>query len=100
MRRLLVAGFMAAAAPLSAQAVGGVSGFVREAGETKTPLLGARLVVDNGRYVAVTDAQGFYRLREIPAGGTRSAPLPSAIGRSVVTACLFEAARSPGSIFR
>jgi len=59
---------MAAAAPLSAQAVGGVSGFVREAGETKTPLQGARLVVDDGRYVAVTDAEGFYRLREVPAG--------------------------------
>jgi hypothetical protein len=35
MRRLLAAAFMAAAAPLGAQAVGGVSGFVRER-ETKT----------------------------------------------------------------
>lgn len=56
------------AAPLAAQAVGTVAGVVRAAGPGGTPLAGARVTVDGGRYPVTTSAQGEYRLREVTAG--------------------------------
>ncbi len=64
---------------LSAQGTGAVAGVVREAGPGGKPLPGARISVDGGRYTAATDAQGFYRLRELAAGWHTIAA--AAIGR-------------------
>ncbi|HWA16269.1 MAG TPA: carboxypeptidase-like regulatory domain-containing protein, partial [Gemmatimonadales bacterium] len=60
---------LALVAPAAAQSVGVITGFVREVGDTNSPrLAGARVSVDNGRYVTTSDARGVYRVREIPAG--------------------------------
>lgn len=57
------------AAPVAAQSVGAIAGVVRESGDSMTPpLAGARISVDNGRYVTTSDARGTYRVRELPAG--------------------------------
>jgi hypothetical protein len=60
---------VALATPAAAQSVGVITGVVREAGDSNAArLTGARISVDNGRYVTTTDEQGVYRVREIPAG--------------------------------
>ena len=69
--RRLIAGFAVlalGALPLGAQSAGVVTGVVREAGAAGQPLVGARVSVDNGRFVTVTDPRGVYRVRELVAG--------------------------------
>jgi carboxypeptidase family protein len=56
-----------AAGPLAAQSVGQITGTVRDR-QGEALLVGARVVVDNGRYVVTTDQRGVYRFREVPAG--------------------------------
>ena len=55
--------------------------------------------MDDGRYVAVTDAAGFYRL-EVPAGW--HAISAASIGHRPVSrdSVLIRSGQSPGSIFR
>ncbi len=70
MRRLLAVSILAfgVTLPAAAQSVGAVTGVVREAGAEGVSLVGALVTVDGGRYAAVADQRGVYRLREIPAG--------------------------------
>ena len=70
MRRLLAVSILAfgVSLPAAAQSVGAVTGVVREAGAEGVGLVGALVTVDGGRYAAVADQRGVYRLREIPAG--------------------------------
>ncbi len=81
MRTLLVALLLTAlcSAPVTAQAVGAVAGVVREAESGGGPLAGARVTVDGGRFVTLTDGHGLYRLREVSAGWHTVAA--AAIGR-------------------
>jgi len=68
MRRLLwLLGALGPAGPLAAQSLGHVTGTVRDR-EGGTPLIGARVELDGGRQVAMTDARGSYRLRELAPG--------------------------------
>jgi hypothetical protein len=69
-RRLLAVSILAfgVSLPAAAQSVGAVTGVVREAGAEGVGLVGALVTVDGGRYAAVADQRGVYRLREIPAG--------------------------------
>jgi Carboxypeptidase regulatory-like domain len=69
-RRLLAGLILACGStlPAWAQSVGTVTGVVREAGPEGVGLVGALVTVDGGRYTAVADQHGAYRLRELPAG--------------------------------
>jgi outer membrane receptor protein involved in Fe transport len=104
-RALILVSLLAAptAAPLSAQAVGAVAGVVREAESGGGPLVGARVTVDGGRFVTITDAHGVYRLRELSAGwhtiaaaaiGRRSQARDSVLVRSGQTTALDFALRA------
>ena len=57
--------------PLGAQSAGAVAGVVRETGPDGQLVIGARVTVDGGRYVATTDQRGVYRLRELSPGWHR-----------------------------
>src|SRR5690349_4463040 len=58
---------LALTSPARAQTTAGVRGTVTAA-ETRRPLYGARVSVEQPARVAVTDERGAYRLRDLPAG--------------------------------
>ena len=66
MRYFIVGLLLAAAAPLSAQSAGAIAGRVRDA--DGTPLRGAEVLVDQGRWGARSDSSGTYRIREVRGG--------------------------------
>ena len=56
-----------AAAPLAAQGTGGLTGKVIDA-TNERPVRGADVTLDAGRFVAITDSLGEFRLRGVPEG--------------------------------
>ncbi|MEO8140578.1 MAG: carboxypeptidase-like regulatory domain-containing protein, partial [Gemmatimonadota bacterium] len=81
MRKILLVSLLAllGVTRLAAQGVGAVAGVVREAESGGAVLVGARVTVDGGRFIATTDGRGLYRLRELAAGWHTVAA--AAIGR-------------------
>lgn len=73
-RRALLAGLLLAAGGLlsqaSAQATGAVGGYLYEDG-TRTPVRGARVVVDGTEGGSVTDQDGYYLIRGLTPGAYR-----------------------------
>ena len=77
MNRAWLCALLLAVPGLAAQTGGAVGGTVRDAASTQ-PVAGARVLLDDGRQFATTDATGAYRIREVRSGWHRV--LVSAIG--------------------